>query len=130
MHLIAVPLTQLPGVHTKAAAALQTNRLQLSNRLKRKLDDDDCLCAPVEEGLDEDNNNDNNDKDRNEDNDSGNTNDNSGWIDHLVNQPTGERGQKNQEGHLGWGKPKILKITSIMELMIGLLVISSFRTAK
>ena len=79
----------------KAAATLQTNRLQLSNQLKRKLDNDDHLCAPVEEGLDEDNNNDNNDKDRNEDNDGGDTNDNSGWIDYLVNQPTGEHGQKN-----------------------------------
>ena len=130
MHLVAVLLTRPPGVRTKAAAALQTNRLRLSNRLKRKLDDDDRLCAPVEEGLDEDDDDNNDDEDRNEDNDGGDTNDNPGWIDYLVDQPAGECGRKNREGRLGWGKPEILKVTGITEPMIGLLVISSFRTAK
>ena len=119
MHLVAVPLTRPPGVRTKAAAALQTNRLRLSNRLKRKPDDDDRLCAPVEEGLDEadnDNNDNNNeDEDHNEDNDGGDTSDNTGWINHFVDQPAGEHRRKNREGRLGWGKPEILKATGITE---------------
>ena len=95
MHLVTVPLTQPPGVRTKPVAALQTNRPRLSNRLKRKLDDDDHLCAPVEKSLDEDNNEDDNKddgKDCNEDSDGGNTNGNTGWIDHWVDQPAGECG--------------------------------------
>ena len=44
MRLVAVPLTRLPGV-----AVLQTDRLQLSKRLKRNLDDGDRLRA-VNEG--------------------------------------------------------------------------------
>ena len=61
MHLIAVPLTQPPGVHTKPVATLPTNRPQLSKQLKRKLDDDNHL--------DDNNNNNNNCNEDNNDND-------------------------------------------------------------
>ena len=71
MHLVAVPLTRPPGVHTKPTAALQTNGPQLSKRLNRRHDDDDRLCAPIEEILNDDD--DDNDNDENEDNDGGDT---------------------------------------------------------
>ena len=69
MHLVAVPLTRPPGVHTKPTAALQTNGPQFYKRLKRKLDDDGRLRAPIEEILNDDDHND----DHNEDNDGGDT---------------------------------------------------------
>ena len=116
MHLVAVPLTRPPGVRTKPVATLQSNGTQLSKRLKRKLDDDDRLRAPIEKSLDDnDNDNDNNDNDRNEDNDGGNTNENPSWVDHWIDQPASERGRKNREGRLRWGKPEILKVIGITE---------------
>ena len=54
MHLVTVPLTQLPGVHMKPVATLQTNGPQLSKQLKRKLNNDHHLN-------DNNNNDDNND---------------------------------------------------------------------
>ena len=114
MHLVAVPLTRPPGVRTKPVAALQSNRTQLSKRLKRKLDDDDRLRAPIEKSLDDDDDDDDDD-DHNEDNNSGNTNENPSWIDHWIDQPAGERGRKNREGRLGWGRPEILKAIGITE---------------
>ena len=101
----------------KLMAALQTNLPELSKRLKGKLDNDDDdnnpFHAAIEKILNNDKDNDNNDNDDHDgENDGRNT---TGWIDQWIDQPTGKCGQKNQDGWLGWGKPKILMTAGITE---------------
>ena len=103
----------------KLTAVVQTNLPESSKRLKGKLDnndnDNDPFHAAIEKILNDNKDNDNNDNDnddRDGENDSGNT---TGWINQWINQPAGKRGQKNQDGWLGWGKPKILMTAGITE---------------
>ena len=112
--------TQLPGLHVKLGAALDTIQTQPPKGVKRGHENDNdnallifwSILAHDDNENDEDNEvEDGEDSEDNENNE--NVDDEASWINCWIDTPLGEGGCRNKEGCPGWGKPEILKTAGI-----------------